>query len=613
MPRFIPARLRTFGEATFLVVLTALAYLPALRNGFIWDDDAWLTNNRTLEGLAGLHRLWFDLLALQQYYPITGTAFWIQYQLWGFHPFGYHLVNVGLHALNAILFWLVLQKLGLRGAWFAAAVFALHPVMVESVAWVTEIKNLLSTAFFLGSALAYLNFDNLETRDQPRTGKWFVLSLFLFVCALLSKSVTCSLPVVLAILIWWKRERIRRADLVPLLPYFAVALPIGLLTSWLEVHHVGAAGAAFDLPLYQRSIVAGRAVLFYFFKLIWPDDLTFIYPRWKVNSLWLLVAPAFVAFSLAALWFQRKRIGKGPLAALAIFIVTLGPILGFLNGYALQFSFVADHWQYLSSLGVIALATIVPDLLSKLSRHTRTVTLTSVLAALALLSAKQCLVYESKDTLWRDTLLKNPACWLAHNNLGADLIERGALRGAEEHFRAAVQLNSRYYEAENNLGETLLARNRIEEAAAHIDRSLALNPAFAASHWNKALTLARQGIFQEAYEIVDQGLQQRPLYLSGVNDFAWLLATSSDEHLRNPSGAEQLARVCCEATQYTNPRFLDTLATAYASQHQFDRAAETATRAGDQATKLGNPVLAEKITRRLELYKAEKGYFALRR
>src|SRR5438132_5673524 len=187
MPRLTAAPLRTSSKVTFLIALTVLAYLPALRNGFIWDDDAWLMYNRTLNGVTGLSRLWFDLFALQQYYPITGTAFWIQYQLWGFHPFGYHSVNVALHALDAVLFWLILRKLRLRGAWFAAAVFAVHPVMVESVAWVTEIKNLLSTAFFLGSVLAYLNFEKLERRDLPRGWNWFVLSLLLFSCALLSK------------------------------------------------------------------------------------------------------------------------------------------------------------------------------------------------------------------------------------------------------------------------------------------------------------------------------------------------------------------------------------------------------------------------------------------
>ena len=602
-----------FTKAAFLVALTVLVYLPALRNGFIWDDDSWLMHNRTLEGVTGLYRLWFDLLALQQYYPITGTAFWIQYQLWGFHPFGYHAVNVALHALNAVLFGFVLRKLGLRGAWFAAAVFAVHPVMAESVAWITEIKNLLSTALFLGSVLAYLNFENLETRDLPRRDGWFVLSLLLFICALLAKSVTCSLPVVLALVIWWKRERIRLADFRPLLPYFLIGLPMGLLTAWLEVHHVGATGAPFNLEFYQRCIIAGRAIVFYFFKLVWPDNLTFIYPRWGVTSPWLLLVPAFIALCLFVLWFLRKRIGKGPLAAVASFIITLGPILGFFNGYAFQFSFVADHWQYLSSLGVIALASVIPNAFSGLSRHLRGAALGFILVMLSLLTAQQCLIYKDQDTLWGDTLLKNPTCWMAHNNLGVDLTERGVLRGAEEHFRAAVRFNPRYYEAENNLGEILLARNHVEEAARHIDRSIEINSTFAASHWNKARVLARQAKSEEAYEIVDQGLQQQPIYLAGVNAFAWLLATSPDEHVRNARGAEELARKCCEATGYANPRFLDTLAAAYANQNQFDRAAETASHAVKHAAELGQTTLTSEITTRLALYKAGRGYIALRR
>src|SRR5207248_5628133 len=195
----------------------------------------------------------------------------------------------------------------------------------------------------------------------------------------------------------------------------------------------------------------------------------------------------------------------------------------------MQFSFVADHWQYLSSLGVIALASLLPNALPGVSRHVRNTALSFVLVALALLTARQCFIYKSEGTVWRDTLIKNPKCWLAHNNLGVGLMECGVSGEAEEHFRAAVRLNSSYYQEEENLGDALLARNQVEEAAWHIDRTIEINPTYAHSHWNKALILARQAKLDEAYEIVDQGLQQRPIYLAGVNAFAWLLATSPDE------------------------------------------------------------------------------------
>ena len=324
-------------KALLLIGLTLLAYLPALHNGFIWDDDAWLMKNQTLFGWSGLHELWFNPLALQQYYPITGIVFWIEYQVWRFDPFGYHTVNVLLHALNAVLFALVLRKLRLPAPWFAAAIFAVHPVMVESVAWITEIKNTLSTAFFLGSILTYLRFESLEEDETPRDWKWFGISLVLFLCALLSKSVTCTLPVVLAILIWWKRPRLRPADFIPLVPYLFLAIPLALLTAWLEAHHVGATGPEWTLSGMQRVMLAGRVVCFYFAKVVWPANLAFIYPRWRLENAWFFLFPTIVLGGLGLLWTLRRRIGKGPFVAVAAFIITLGPILGFMNCYAFQF------------------------------------------------------------------------------------------------------------------------------------------------------------------------------------------------------------------------------------------------------------------------------------
>jgi protein O-mannosyl-transferase len=589
-------------KALLLIGLTLIVYLPALHNGFIWDDDAWLMKNPTLYGWSGLYELWFNPLALQQYYPITGTVFWIEYQVWRFIPFGYHAVNVLLHGLNAILFALVLRKLRLPAPWFAAAIFAVHPVMVESVAWITEIKNTLSTAFFLGSVLAYLRFENLEERETPREWKWFGFSLVLFLCALLSKSVTCTLPVVLAILIWWKRPRLRPADFIPLVPYFFLAIPLALLTAWLEAHHVGATGSQWTLSGMQRVMLAGRVVCFYFAKLVWPANLAFIYPRWRLENAWFFLFPTTVLGGLAPLWALRRRIGKGPFAAVTAFIVTLGPILGFVNCYAFQFSYVADHWQYLASLCLISLPAAMGGRLHLTNPITRFVVLSVPIFALGFLTWRQCPIYQNVETLWRHTLAKNPGCWLAHHNLGVALQAQNHFPEAEAHFRSALQLRPDYYEAENNLGESLLMQDRLNEAEEHIDRSIALNPGYAASRWNRALLYARQRRKKEAYTIVQGGLAQPSVYLDGLNTFARFLATADDSDVRDPQTAELLARRGCELTHYFNPYFLDTLAAACAAQGRYLEARQLASRALTIASSLENDELEREIASRLKLY-----------
>ena len=599
-------KLSLFSKALLLVCLTFAAYLPALHNGFIWDDDAWLMKNQTLYGWKGLHELWFNPLALQQYYPITGTAFWIEYQLRGFDPLGYHAVNVLLHAANAVLFALVLRKLRLPAPWFAAAIFAVHPVMVESVAWITEIKNTLSTAFFLGSVLAYLRFENPAESEPSREWKWFGFSLVLFLCALLSKSVTCTLPVVLAILIWWKRPRLRPGDVIPLVPYFFLALPLALLTAWLEGHHVGAIGPEWTLSGMQRVTLAGRIVCFYFAKIVWPADLAFIYPRWRLENAWFFLFPAAVLGTLALLWTLRRRIGKGPFAAVASFIVTLGPILGFMNCYAFQFSYIADHWQYLASLCLISLAAVIGGKLHLTNRTTRSATLGIIVFVLGLLTWQRSAIYQNVETLWRDTLAKNPNCWLAHHNLGVELQTKNRFSEAEAHFRSALQLRPDYYEAENNLGESLLMQGRLEEAEEHIDRSIALNPGYAASRWNKALLYARERKKAKAYEIVRDGLAQSSVYLDGLNTFARLLVTTDDSNVRDPQIAELLARRGCELTHYFNPYFLDTLAAACAAQGRYLEACQFASRALTIAWSVENDELEREIAARLKFYRSNK-------
>ncbi len=339
----IPARegWRPWLIAAALLVATLAAYQPAWNGGMLWDDDKHVTSPE-LRSPDALPRIWFDVGATQQYYPVVHSAFWIQHRLWGDATTGYHIVNVVLHVLSALLLFLILRQLAIPGALLAAAVFALHPVHVESVAWITELKNTLSGVFCLLAALAYLRY------DRNRNASTYAISFGLFVLALLSKSVTATLSGALLVVLWWQRGRLGwRRDVVPLLPFMGVGAASGLFTAWVERTHIGAEGPEFSLTLVERALIAGRAIWFYLAKLLWPIDLVFIYPRWQVSQgeAWQYLYPAGVVVLLATLWLLRKR-SRAPIAALLIFAGTLFPVLGFFNVFPFRYSFVADHFQY---------------------------------------------------------------------------------------------------------------------------------------------------------------------------------------------------------------------------------------------------------------------------
>lgn len=249
-----------------IVGFTIVAYLPALDCGYIWDDDLYVTANTRLHDLNGLRRIWFEPTSGPQYYPLTFTTFWAEYQLWQLRPLGYHLGNVLLQAANGVLVWIVLRRLRVPGAWLAGAIFSVHPVHVESVAWITERKNVLSGVFYFTSLLAYLRFAGLDppTGDRPATNQshWYWLALTLFACALLAKTVACTLPVAIVLLIWWKRGRIAGSDVVQLVPFFGLSLAMGLATSWVERSHTGAVGEEYSFTLVERCLIAGRIVWF---------------------------------------------------------------------------------------------------------------------------------------------------------------------------------------------------------------------------------------------------------------------------------------------------------------------------------------------------------------
>jgi tetratricopeptide (TPR) repeat protein len=498
-----------FAPAPVVVVAifaaTFAAYLPALHGGLLWDDAAHITA-RGLRGWDGLWRIWFRLGSTQQYYPVLHSAFWLEHRLWGDSVLGYHVLNVGLHATAACLFALALARVrpgtdGRRapaGAeWLAAAIFALHPVCVESVAWISEQKNTLSLVLYLLSALAYLRF------DRERGWGWYSLALGLFALAILSKSVTATLPGALLLLLAWRRGGLSwRRDVLPLAPWLVVGVGAGLFTAWVEQTYIGAHGGAFDLGPLRRCLLAGRIVWFYLGKLVWPTGLAFIYERWNVVADWRWsLGFVGVAAALAALSGTR-RLGRGPLVAMLFFLGSALPALGFFNVYPFLFSYVADHWQYLPCLGVIALAAEGSAAVAlRASRRLggtagRAAGLASagaaaaLLAVLFLLTHRQCALYRDVGTLYEDTLAKDPGCWMAHNNLGVYLMEKGSLDASLSHLEQAVRLKPDYSDAHNNLGNALAkVPGRSAEAIAEFRTAIRLEPGMTQAHANLGLAL----------------------------------------------------------------------------------------------------------------------------
>jgi len=508
-------RIRAGIGAAALLAITMISYFPALRGGYVWDDDRLLTKNPNIRTFAGLVRTWTDPTANTDYYPLTHSSWWLEYHLWGLNPFVFHLDNVLLHIGTGIVFWLLLRRLMVPGAWVAAVVFLVHPLHVESVAWISERKNVLSGLLCL-LAVWYFLRSALDESGQPSRRTFSPLSLLFFACALLAKPMTMAAAAVLPLLIWWKRGRLSRRDVLGVVPYFAVATPIAALTIWVQYHHVGASGGTFDLSLPQRTILAGRALWFYAGKLAWPQDLTFAYTKWTLdaglprNYLY----PAGAAATVIAAAIATRRFGRGPLVAVGAFILMLSPALGFINIYWHRFYFVADHMCYLASLSLIALAVAATakcvTLPSPWRRTVARCAATILVGLLGVLTWRQGGIYKDAETIWRDTLRKNPTSWMANNNLGILLAEQGKEQDAIHHYQEALRTYPDYDKAHNNLGTLLIGQKQYDEATHHFREALRINPEYAEARYNLALALEAMGLPEEADRQYRQALGLAP-------------------------------------------------------------------------------------------------------
>jgi protein O-mannosyl-transferase len=480
---------RNFWLVALLVLATLAAYWPVYSAGFIWDDDDYVTRNSLLTDPDGLSRIWFSAHSQSQYFPLVFSTLRLEYAFWALNPAGYHVVNVCLHIINALLIWALLRRLAVPLAWLASTIWALHPVQVETVAWVTELKNTESTLFFLLAIFAWLNFCSGKSR-------WFyLLALALHALALFAKTTACTLPAVLLLALWIKNEPVNWRRMVQTLPFLFLGFAMGLLSVWWE-RHLGNYLPRFHLlggPL-DRLLVVTHALWFYAGKIFWPANLTFSYPHWQINAadwrqyIWL----AGCLGVAAAFCLARHKVSRGAAAALFFFVAVLSPMLGFIPLYTFQFSYVADHYQYFACLGLIILGVgLLAKFLEQSQAHPRLQTSLAflLLGVLAICTWRQCLVYQNLETLWTDTLKKNPDSWMAHVNLGRLLAQQDKLNEAEAHYQKAIALNPEEDTAHYNYGNLLARAGQFENAIVQYRQALQIAPEKAQTHSNLGFAL----------------------------------------------------------------------------------------------------------------------------
>ena len=553
-----------------LAVVTILAYQPAWQGGLLWDDDN-CTTPPELRSLDGLRRIWFVPRTIAQYYPLLFSSYWLQQRLWGDSTTGYHLVNLLLHIGCVVLVLRILRFLRIPGAELATIIFALHPVNVETVAWISERKNTLSGVFGLAATLWYLKFDENRSgqeKDGPQGRGYssgyssYVLALALFLLGLLSKTAIVTLPLAWLAILWWKRGTIFwRRNVVSIVPFLFLSLAAGLVTYWFEYSSIGYRARTLDLSLLDRCLIAGRAFWFQLGNLFWPSNLMFVYPRWEINAAvwWQYLFPLALLVLLGVLWGLR-RWSRAPLAGVLIYILLLLPSLGFLNIYFFIYSFVADHWQYLACLGIITPCASGIVVLSARLKHWQgwlePAPNLFLGGTLFILTSHQSRMYSDIETLYRTTIARNPACWMAqvnlgnilyqanripeamdlfnqamrikpavaHYSLGNALVQKQRTLEAIDEYKRALAIDPDEAETHNNLGNALLLRGRTPEAIHEYEQALRLNPAYAKAHNNLGNALVQIGRASEAIDHYKKALRIHPNSVDAHNNLAAALA-----------------------------------------------------------------------------------------
>lgn len=520
-----------------LAALALALYSPALSGAFLWDDTDWIRDNPTLRSWHGLWRIWAEPGAVIQYYPLTYTTWWLDHLLWELSPLAMHIENVLLHALNALLFGTLLRRLSLPGATVAALVFLVHPVHVESVAWLVERKNTLSAAFYLAAAHGWLGWLEDGERRHLRRAQ------LLFAAALLAKTATLMLPLGLFALAWW-RGADRRRTLRALAPFVALSLLAAVMTIVME-RGEGAVGHDWALTIGERIALLGQVTGFYLDKLLLPWLLSFVYAKWDLAAAsfvgWLPTIVLLAALGSALRVRRRALLAIG--IALWLFVANLLPVSGLVDFYYLRYAYAADHFQYLPSLGPIALLCCgLAALLPLTPRRICAGLAVIALMPLAYATWQRAHIFVDVETLWRATLRVEPDAWLAHTNLGNLLDQRDGADAGIAHHRRAVAIYGDAFESNNAVGNYHARRGETDVARPYFDRALVARPDDPLTFNNLGAMAGIAGDLREALVWFEQGHRKAPDNRELLRNLVQVLAHSPDPALRDGPRALRLAR-----------------------------------------------------------------------
>ena len=522
-----PGKWMTIAQAGVIFTAVLWIFRPALRGDWLWDDTELIQGNLLMHDPGGWWRIWLLPGQLIDFQPITSTVFWMEWHCFGNATIGYHLVNAFLHGMGALLVWRLFARLGIRAAWLGGLIFAVHPVLVESVAWISELKNVLSLPPFLLALLAWLDFSDAGSRrDYGRAFGWFLV-------ALLCKATVVMFPVVILLHAWWRRGRIEARDLRASAPFFLLSLLFGALTIWFLHHHTLERP---ELPLlggfFARLANAGLIFAFYLGKCFWPVELLPVYPQWGIEpvSPFSYLIWALLGLIVAGLWIKRRIWGRHGLFALGFFFINLAPFLGFTAGSYMAFTWVMDHILYVPIIGLIGLVAAGWGALEvRLARpfHFGLVAVTAALLALLICDGNSyARIFQNSPRLWTYAARLNPQSWIAQANLGLAREQNGWHEEALSRYELASALRPFDATLHCNVGKLLDEEGQMPTALKQYARALELDPRSAIAHCNRGVAYTQLGRLPEAIADYEQALATQPDYPEAESDLGVALMES---------------------------------------------------------------------------------------